>query len=1664
MNKTIKYFFICIFILLGFSVVSSAQTGSNNWINYDQQYFKIHVSKDGIYRMSYSTLLAAGIPVHLIDPRGIQVFHNGEEQFIFIQGEGSTGVFDPSGYVEFYGRRNRGELDLDFFDDPSNQLNPDYSFYSDTSAYFLTWNFSTSNRRMTSQNPTDYSPYIGNAQSYCYRDLRANYTGSYFWGSTRSPFTEGEGWFDASVITEDAPRTKAIAVPSLYSGSANAYFEIAVAGAPANQVTSYVPHHLKVDFLGQTRIDRTYTGYQVVKENITLPSSQLSNSIQFVFSTNDITQPDITDRNVVSYINIKYPHTFDFENLNYFEFYLPQNSSAAKDYLEMSNFISTSTVYLYDIENHERIAVQNTGGVLKTLVNYTGTERFLVLSNQAGIKSVDRITKISQDNKFIDYAGLYPNADYLIISHSSLMDEAQQYADYRISTGYNVVLTDIDQLYNQFAYGVSKHPAAIRRYCQLLNEISSKPRIMFIIGKSVHYRLARNSPEVYAECLVPSAGNPSSDNLLTAGLDETVYEPLFGTGRLSVSTGQGVVDYLDKIIEYESNPTEEWMKTVAHFGGGANASEQATFESYLQNYENIIEDTLFGAQVSTFLKNSSEPIQITQSDSIRNIINNGTSLMTFFGHASASGFDQDIDYPENYENTGKYPFILANSCFSGDIHQRYENSISEKWVNSVQKGSIGFLASVGDGIASYLNIYSNELYKNLAYKSYGLPISVQMINTIKYVQNIYPENPSLEITCHEFTLHGDPALIINSHEKPDLIITPSLVSFSPDEITTVIDSFDVRIVVKNIGRATSDTFLVKLSRNLPDGTSTEYNIPVYGCNYLNTIFVKMPVDRLNGPGINSLTVFDDAAGDIDELDETNNQLTVAFLIKTSDLFPIYPYKYAIFPNKDVSLIASTGDPFLDVAGYRFQIDSTDLFNSPLLTETTVYSDGGLVSWELPFDLTENRVYFWRIARDHSNVDSLVWKESSFIYIEGEEGWSQAHFFQFKEDDFRFIIYDRPARKFSYVDYPKELHCHNTGHYWTDGYTAVGWSLDGALNNGLGDFGNCGTAASMLLVVIDPETILAWPSDIADYGHGNFPQCFSSNRPSYFFSFSTSSVGLDSMNNMINSVPDGYYILAYSWGNGNFSNWPVDLKTTFIDLGALNLNNVANGNPYIFFTKKGISSSTTERYGTFAGEGIDLNVDLFREFDNGTITSVVVGPSNSWQSLNWDHTALEEPSDDDVRLRVYGIDNSGNESLVMQDIVPDTYEIFGLEDSIDYTIYPNLKLEFYSKDATDKTAAQLINWQLRFLGVPETAIDPKSGFYFCCDTLQEGDELKFAVATKNISNFDMDSLNVKFWLQDNNNEITIIDERKLRNHPAGDIILDTITYSSLNLTGLNSIWVEYNPISETTGAYFQNEQHHFNNIAVKYFYVQGDITNPLLDVSFDGRYIMNGEIVSAKPEILIKLKDENQYLALNDTSLFRIYLTDLLTGTERRIYFTNPTTPGETLEWIPADLPENSCRITYNPIFTTDGTYRLRVQAKDMSENESGANDYVVDFEVITQSSITRLLNYPNPFSSSTRFVFELTGSEIPDELQIEIFTVTGRLVKTIFIDELGPIRIGKNITEYAWDGKDMYGDQLANGVYFYQVKAKINGEDIDLRATQADDFFKKEIGKMYLLR
>ncbi len=305
-----------------------------------------------------------------------------------------------------------------------------------------------------------------------------------------------------------------------------------------------------------------------------------------------------------------------------------------------------------------------------------------------------------------------------------------------------------------------------------------------------------------------------------------------------------------------------------------------------------------------------------------------------------------------------------------------------------------------------------------------------------------------------------------------------------------------------------------------------------------------------------------------------------------------------------------------------------------------------------------------------------------------------------------------------------------------------------------------------------------------------------------------------------------------------------------------------------------------------------------------------------------------------------------------------------------------------------------------------------------DSLDVGEPLVYKVAFKNVSHIPFDSVKVKLIITDKNNVANIIPVSKKRPLTIYGTPNDTIhlsaSISTNNFPGNNTLYIEANPDDD------QPEQYHFNNFAFKNLYVKPDSLNPLLDVTFDGVHILNRDIVSSKPDIIVKLKDEAKWMILDDTSLLTLQVR-FPNGSLRRYYFSN-----DTLQFTPAGQapnPDNTATINFKPYFTVDGEYELIVTGKDKSNNKAGDIEYRVIFEVINKPMISNMLNYPNPFTTSTAFVFTITGNEVPQNIKIEIMTITGKIVREITKDELGPLHIGRNITDFKWDGTDQYGSE-----------------------------------------
>jgi len=1682
---------IFVFLLLAAGTASAQQqTYGNEWIaNYGDFYFKIDVTDDGVKRIPYSTLTDY-IPASTLNSSSAGanfiLYHEGEPVPIYVSTSGSMSQGD---YIEFYGEGNDGSFDTRLYKDPSKQLHDHYSLFNDTAVYYLTVNNKTNNPRISNEPNNQNSASPDDYLIYTSREL---FTGNFSRGKpyyiSNTPFysslyEEGEGFIGQDFTTNN-PITYSISTPSVYSNGPQAEFKTSVLSKSDGS------HTVSIDLNGNTihTTPSSFTGFELNHHNFSSGIPGLLSSSNTVTYKANGPSPD---RNAVSHIEIAYPREYDFGNATSFDFQLSANG-ANKRYLQIQNFDDQGTTpVLYNLSAQKRISGStSSSGPHDFYLNFTtGRNDDMFMTSEAAIRIINNM----EAKRFRNFINPSNQGDYIIITNKKLKSDGngnnwiKTYKDLRDKSSggkYDVTVVDIQELYDQFAYGIRTHPLAIRNFANyVVDNWQTEPSHIFLIGNARSYNKMRNNTSNYQQTLVPTFGHPPSDNLITASVDDIT--PLLATGRLPVKNGGDIEPYYNKMIQFQGEQDEvgdpyqtisnkAWMKEILHLGGGTDAQEQSLFKNWLNQFKTTVEDTMYGGHVTSFFKTSSSPIQISQSEKLHARIDSGVSLITFFGHSSANSFDYNLDNPSNYSNKGKYPVILSNGCFTGNIF-RSSYGISEDFVLADQKGAIAFMATTGLSYSSGLYTFSSNFYDNFSHNLYGKTIGQAKRKTIADVVDCC-SNLFNRLVLQEMTLNGDPALTLNTHKRPDYALERPQVSFEPSVVTTNQDSFKVQIINYNLGKAIYDSITMNVTRRFPGGDEVTFRKRFRATYYRDTIHFTIPIGEGEVFGLNNFRIKVDADEEVaNELSETNNVLgfnDIELFIRSDDVFPIHPYEFSIVPDQDVTLKASTANAFADEKSYIFEIDTTELFNSPLKRSKTITQGGGVLKWTPSLTYMDSTVYYWRVSVDSNNatMDTTNWHNTSFIYIEDEyPGWNQSHYYQFLKDDFTNLRLDN-SRNFQFQDDVNDVKaragtwnqyggslpfgqmaCYQNGgelHYWNCG-------------------GNGGFSRGLIIAVFDSTTGFPWESELNDVQGGTnqvYGNIHCKPRDFKAFPFPTYNASwYQKIIDFIDMVPDGNYILIYSINDPKYQNFNQPLINKLQSLGSnevTNLANMGNGAPWAFFAQKGTPSSAEEKIGTSSNNHIVFTSTFQAQWYAGDLVSTKIGPAHDWGSFHWRWQSSESPSYDKQSVDIVGIDQQGQPSVLAEGVqAQDTSLSF-----IDADQYPNLRLRLSTRDDSARTPTQMDYWRVLYDEVPEAALNPDIHFSFVDDTLQSGQTMTFECAVENVTEIPMDSLLYKYSVTPPSNKADITYKR--RDSLLGkEYMIAEFDYPTDCIrcpNGVNNFIVEANPDDD------QPEKHHFNNIGILQFNKTGDNVNPLLDVTFDGRHIMDGDIVSAKPDIRIKLKDENNYLALNDTSLVNVFMK-YPDGNYKRINYSD-----KNVQFLPADEEnleqDNSARILINKKLDQDGEYELHVQGEDRSRNASGTYnsadgiDYRVSFEVINDARISNVVNYPNPFTSQTKFVFTLTGSQVPTYFKIQIMTITGKVVREITKADLGPIHIGRNVTDYAWDGTDRFGDKLGNGLYLYRVVAKLNGKSIDHYKTGADKYFESGFGKMYLAR
>ena len=209
--------------------------------------------------------------------------------------------------------------------------------------------------------------------------------------------------------------------------------------------------------------------------------------------------------------------------------------------------------------------------------------------------------------------------------------------------------------------------------------------------------------------------------------------------------------------------------------------------------------------------------------------------------------------------------------------------------------------------------------------------------------------------------------------------------------------------------------------------------------------------------------------------------------------------------------------------------------------------------------------------------------------------------------------------------------------------------------------------------------------------------------------------------------------------------------------------------------------------------------------------------------------------------------------------------------------------------------------------------------------------------------------------------------------------------------------------------------------------ESDKEGPVIKAYLNDEKFVSGSITNENPVLLVKLSDSSGINTAGTGIGHDIVAT--LDNDNRQYFILN--------DFYEADL--NSYQqgtIHFQLPALSAGIHSLKIKAWDVLDNSS---EYILEFNVSKDEELVlnHVLNYPNPFTTKTQFWFEHNKPNQNLQVKVQIFTLTGKVVKTIkqTINDAG-----NRSSEVEWDGRDEFGDKLGRGVYLYRLTVVSDGK------------------------
>jgi len=767
------------------SVASPVATGAAaaSWIPPNPGY-KVFVREEGIYQLTRTDLVSAGLPVDELDPQTIRMFVDGAEMPVRVTGE-EDGSLDEGDVILFYG------------------LGAD-TRYTDTNVYWLTYGGAAGLRM-------DVRPSLGGgplATSFFSSVKRED---NLVYDSDLPELPGYDHWWGQQIQAVGVDKTGStnvsLATSDLAPGTLNASVSVLLGGVTTG------PHHVRLYINPATHPDSVWNGIwdgaTVHLISATFPQSYLTaagnNSVKIEL-IND-TPGRAADIVRVDWVRLGYQRSYVAAND---KLIFGGDATSLRRY-SVAGF-STADVELYDITDPVRPShidwTTEIPAILNVYLPLVGSSISPVAAASGGAAPAHtlqfgdrqdtprrylaqtpgrRLTPLRiEADRPSDLHSTSNGADYIVISHADFLDAIQPLAAHRAAEGLRVAVVDVQDVYDEFGGGLMSAEAirdfiayAYGNWAGSGEPDTPAPASVLLVGDGTYdFRQYRNTVPTflppYLDMVDPDAGETATDNrfvAVTRGPSGYDILPDLDIGRLPANTPAEVTAMVNKILGYEAQAPADWMKQVLFVsddleGGGGDfyAYSDGIADGYATHEGSEVKILPAGytpnkVYLGRTCDLSNPATSIECRSQVIDKINTGSLMVSYVGHGLKTYWATEHLYDAaalgSLSNAGRLPVMLPMTCNEGYFIDPTESSLSELGVRAENKGAIASWAPTGYGLAPGHDYLERGLFLGVFYDGQTLGRAATAAKL--YLVANAPPGQYLDLV-DTFLLLGDPAL------------------------------------------------------------------------------------------------------------------------------------------------------------------------------------------------------------------------------------------------------------------------------------------------------------------------------------------------------------------------------------------------------------------------------------------------------------------------------------------------------------------------------------------------------------------------------------------------------------------------------------------------------------------------------------------------------------------------------------------------------------------------------------------------------------------------------------------------------------------------------------------------------------------------------------------